>query len=520
VKFKKSFYLFIICDIIFICLSFLFFIWIKPASKSFYLPQYAKPFFIFSIIWVGISYFSKKYFLDYSKRILYLFIDIIKRNFLIFALIAICIYIFQTPYYSRLIVFGTIITTTFFEFGIVSFISYHRRVLDSDIANIKITTNPNLVDINESDEKIINYNIPLPKATKIDDSAYPLLKDNYLRSCPTLFDFIDVNIHIADIPKLETFVLKTHTLYNIENVEALSKQLFINLHKINDFRRINVYLIEVNKILQYGGYFISYGYAIEERKKDILEKYPPVLNYILYSTDFILKRVMPKLPICKECYFAITKGKNRAISKAEILGRLYFCGFRVINTTLIDNSFYFITQKINIPKQDPHPTYGPLIKLKRIGKDGKIINVYKFRTMHPYSEYLQSYIYEQNKLQEGGKFANDFRVTTLGKCMRKLWIDELPMFINLFKGQLKIVGVRPLSIQYFNLYPKEFQEIRIKYKPGLIPPFYVDLPKTFDEIIESEKKYLAAYDKHPFRTDMNYFFKAIYNILFKKARSK
>jgi len=60
--------------------------------------------------------------------------------------------------------------------------------------------------------------------------------------------------------------------------------------------------------------------------------------------------------------------------------------------------------------------------------------------MHPYSEYLQSYIYEQNKLQEGGKFANDFRVTTLGKCMRKLWIDELPMFINLFKGQLKIVG--------------------------------------------------------------------------------
>ena len=68
---------------------------------------------------------------------------------------------------------------------------------------------------------------------------------------------------------------------------------------------------------------------------------------------------------------------------------------------------------------------------KKVGKDGVIINVYKFRTMHPYSEYLQSYIYEQNKLQEGGKFANDFRVTTLGKCMRKLWIDELPMFINL-----------------------------------------------------------------------------------------
>ncbi|MGB4094459.1 MAG: hypothetical protein WBJ99_01320, partial [Bacteroidales bacterium] len=330
-KLKKSFYLFITCDIIFICLSFLFFIWIKPASKSFYLPQYAQPFFIFSIIWVGTSYFSKKYSLDYHKRISRLFIDIIKRNFLIFALIAILIYIFQTPYYSRLIVFGTIITTTIFEFGIVSFIKYHRRVLDSDLATIKITTKPKLLNINEPDEQIINYNVPLPKAIKIDDSAYPILKDNYLRSHPTLFDFINVNIHLNDIPKLETFVLKTHTLYNIENVEALSKQLFINLHKINDFRRINVYLIAVNKILKYGGYFISYGYTIEERKKYFLEKYPPAINYILYSIDFIFKRVMPKLPICKECYFAITKGKNRAISKAEILGRLYFCGFRVIN---------------------------------------------------------------------------------------------------------------------------------------------------------------------------------------------
>lgn len=518
-KIKKSSYLFIIYDIIVICISFLFFIWIKPASKSFYLPQYAQPFFIFLIIWVGTSYFSKKYSLDYHKRISRLFIDIIKRNFLIFALITILIYIFQTPYYSRLIVFGTIITTTIFEFGIVSFISYHRRVLDSDIATNKIITKPKLLNINESNEQIINYNIPLPKATKIDDSSYPILKDNYLRSHPTLFDFINVNIHLNDIPKLETFVLKTHTLYNIENVEALSKQLFINLHKINDFRRINVYLIAVNKILKYGGYFISYGYTIEERKKFFLEKYPPVINYILYSIDFIFKRVMPKLPVCKECYFAITKGKNRAISKAEILGRLYFCGFRVSKSTLIDNSYYFIAQKINVPKQDPHPTYGPLIKLRRIGKDGNIINVYKFRTMHPYSEYLQSYIYEQNKLQENGKFANDFRVTTIGKYMRKLWIDELPMFINLFKGQLKIVGVRPLSIQYFNLYPKEFQEIRIKYKPGLIPPFYVDLPKNFDEIVESEKRYLSAYDKHPFRTDMKYFFKAIYNILFKNARS-
>jgi len=141
------------------------------------------------------------------------------------------------------------------------------------------------------------------------------------------------------------------------------------------------------------------------------------------------------------------------------------------------------------------------------------------RTMHPYAEYLQEYVFEKNALQEGGKFKNDFRVSTIGKLMRKLWLDELPMFINLFKGDVKIVGVRPLSQHYFSLYTPELQQLRIKHKPGLIPPFYVDNPKTLEEIMESERKYLEQYEKHPFRTDIKYFFLAIYNIVIKHYRS-
>jgi hypothetical protein len=79
--------------------------------------------------------------------------------------------------------------------------------------------------------------------------------------------------------------------------------------------------------------------------------------------------------------------------------------------------------------------------------------------------------------------------------------------------------VRPLSSHYFSLYTKEHQEKRINHKPGLIPPFYVDYPKTLEEIMESEVKYMDAYDKHPFRTDFIYFFKALYNIIFKRYRS-
>jgi lipopolysaccharide/colanic/teichoic acid biosynthesis glycosyltransferase len=111
-------------------------------------------------------------------------------------------------------------------------------------------------------------------------------------------------------------------------------------------------------------------------------------------------------------------------------------------------------------------------------------------------------------------------VTTVGGFMRRFWLDELPMLINLFKGDLKLVGVRPLSTHYFSLYPEEMQRRRSQYRPGLVPPFYVDMPKSLDEVIDSERRYLDLYDKRPFRTDWVYFWRAMWNIFVKRARSR
>ena len=159
--------------------------------------------------------------------------------------------------------------------------------------------------------------------------------------------------------------------------------------------------------------------------------------------------------------------------------------------------YYRRNWKIKKPLYDTSPSHYPLIKLKRIGQYGTTINVYKLRTMHSYSEYLQDYIYKNNNIYNGGKFKNDFRISSAGRIIRKLWIDELPMLLNLLKGEVKIFGVRPLSQQYYNLYTEELKKERIKYKPGLIPPYYVDLPKDLDEIMASEMKYLKLYDKNP-----------------------
>jgi lipopolysaccharide/colanic/teichoic acid biosynthesis glycosyltransferase len=233
----------------------------------------------------------------------------------------------------------------------------------------------------------------------------------------------------------------------------------------------------------------------------------------------MLKRVFPKWKPTRKIYFSITKGRNRVLSFTEILGRLNSCGFKPIDHVRIGYKTWFIAQKVSEPAFDMEPTYGVLVRLKRVGKDGELFDVYKMRTMHPYSEYIQDYVFEKNDLKEGGKFDNDFRITAWGKLFRKLWIDELPMFINFFKGEMKIIGVRPLSRHYFSLYPEDMQKLRTSVKPGLIPPFYADLPKTLDDVIESERQYIEAYREKPIRTDIKYFFKAMYNIFIKRARS-
>jgi lipopolysaccharide/colanic/teichoic acid biosynthesis glycosyltransferase len=209
------------------------------------------------------------------------------------------------------------------------------------------------------------------------------------------------------------------------------------------------------------------------------------------------------------------------MSKAEILGRIVYSGFQIVETIKINDMLFFIAVKVNVPYEGENPSYGPIISLKRVGKNGKIIKVYKMRTMHPYSEYIQDYVYKTGGgTIDGDGFMNDFRITGWGKFFRKVWIDEIPMIINWIRGEMKLVGVRPLSEHKYSILDDDLKKLRIQFLPGLVPPFYVDLPNNLEEIQESERKYLQAYSKHKISTDIKYFFKAFYNIIFKKARSK
>lgn len=297
-----------------------------------------------------------------------------------------------------------------------------------------------------------------------------------------------------------------------------SLQGIVNLKPVNSVRFLNKFFESINHSLQQNGTFIMCVETLPQRRRRQYRKYR-VLYPLVRFVDFTLHQAISKLRLTRRLYFALTKGRNRIITLTETLGRLISCGFEIQNHQYINGKVYIAARKISKPLYDMKPTYGLICTLNRIGKDGRQIKLYKMRTMHPFAEYLQDYVYKLNELDEGGKFKNDFRITAWGHWMRKLWIDEQPMWFNFLKGDLKLVGVRPLTRQYFELYPEDMQKKRTQVKPGLIPPFYVDMPSTFDEVVESERRYLDAYNHAPLRTDMKYLVTALYNIFIKRARS-
>ncbi len=530
-KYKLSKYSLFVLDLAIILFGFLFAAKIKPGTLRI-IETYWRSFVPFALIWLGASAMGGKYELKgvasgiaYVKRIFY-------SNVLAIAVVMMLMYVFGRFHYSRLIVFGTILTSFVLELflflGFFYAFRFHKE--NKSYASTKLITQSKELEDSQSPKFFLDdgkaipaisdeaYIPPFSTALEEDSILMPLWK-GYLQDDPALFEFINDFLELTRFSRSKTLVLNSETFFNIQNEADASRQLFINLHPINDFRRVNAYFIRVNEMLLQGGVFIACGQTITQRKHRFIKRYTRFGAPPLYLIDFFIYRILPKLPILQGWYFALTNGKNRALSETEMLGRFYFCGFELIHKKEIEAQTIFILKKAKEPRTDSNPTYGPFIRLKRKGKGGGIIYVKKLRTMHPYSEYLQDYVYRTNDLQEGGKFKDDFRVTSWGRVLRKLWLDELPQFINFFKGELAIVGVRALSEHYFSLYPPDMQELRLKVKPGLLPPFYADMPKTFDEIVESERRYIEAKLKKPFMTDWKYFWKACWNILVKKARS-
>ncbi len=443
-----------------------------------------------------------------------LFFKVLKSNLIALAIASLIMYSFREYSYSRTIVLGTVLVATTMEIlAGMAYLAVKRAVVQEQEVEIKGKKRI-LPDETEMVETLDLGNGSQPITFEITDYLFNEIKKEAGEEVAG-----GIKVMVGNKAGKKHILLSTGTVLNVLGLPEKQYDYIINLRKINDIKNLNLFLEAINEKLKKGGYFLCFVETKNKRKKKILTRFPPGINYIFYTFDFLFNRVLPKLRITRGLWLFLTGEKYNVISRAEALGRLCRAGMKINREALIGGNLCIEVMKESEPEKSVNHYYGLLVALKRIGKEGKIIKVYKLRTMHPYSEYIQDYVYSLHNLCEGGKFENDFRVTSWGAFCRRIWLDELPMLINFFRGEMKIVGVRPLSKQYFSLYSKEMQERRIKYKPGLIPPFYADMPETIEEIQESEKRYLDAYDKSPFITDIKYFFHSVWNIIFHHARS-
>jgi lipopolysaccharide/colanic/teichoic acid biosynthesis glycosyltransferase len=96
----------------------------------------------------------------------------------------------------------------------------------------------------------------------------------------------------------------------------------------------------------------------------------------------------------------------------------------------------------------------PFFFQKRPGKDGVVFKIVKFKTMN------------DKKDQNGNLCSDEIRLTKIGSFIRKTSLDELPQLINVLKGDMSLIGPRPLLTQYLHLYT-DYQNRRHEVKPGI-----------------------------------------------------
>lgn len=153
---------------------------------------------------------------------------------------------------------------------------------------------------------------------------------------------------------------------------------------------------------------------------------------------------------------------------------------------------------------------GPVFFLhSRLGKNGKTIKIYKFRTMCDHAEdMIKNFTEEQKReFQENYKLVNDPRITKVGNFLRKTSLDEIPQMLNILKGDLSIIGPRPIIEEEIEKYgPNKAKFLSVK--PGLTGYWQANgrSNTSYEDRIKMELYYV---DNMSLWLDIKLFFKTI-----------
>lgn len=171
----------------------------------------------------------------------------------------------------------------------------------------------------------------------------------------------------------------------------------------------------------------------------------------------------------------------------------------------------------NILNKDKGPI---LFTQERIGKNGKVFKMYKFRTMVVGAEeILKKHIKEETEIGkeyiEHKKIKNDPRITKVGKFLRATSLDEFPQFINVIKGQMSLEGPRPyLPMEKEDM--AEYYDYIVQMKPGVTGPWQVAGRNNleFNDRLKLDKEYCT---KRGNRKDIKIVLKTVTKVIRKEG---
>lgn len=214
-----------------------------------------------------------------------------------------------------------------------------------------------------------------------------------------------------------------------------------------------------------------------------------------------------------------TSLRTQSDVKTKISKKVYIKIKRVIDVILasvalilLSPLFAIIAIAIKIDSKGP-----VFFAHKRIGKNGKIIKLYKFRSMVINAEELiKSFTPEQmREYKENYKLTNDPRITKVGKFLRKTSLDELPQLINIINGDLSIIGPRPVVADELEKYVVNKDKF-LSVTPGLTGYWAANgrSNTTYEQRMEMELYYI---DNLSLKMDIKVFFKTILSVLKKEG---
>jgi len=151
---------------------------------------------------------------------------------------------------------------------------------------------------------------------------------------------------------------------------------------------------------------------------------------------------------------------------------------------------------------------------ERVGKNGRKFKVLKFRSMYmdadkKLKEILENDPQAKEEWEKTFKLKNDPRVTPIGRFLRKTSLDELPQFINVLKGDMSVVGPRPVTEEELIKYYKEKAELYKSVKPGVTGYWQVEGRSDIEDYSERVKMDEWYIKNQSFLLDLRIIFKTI-----------